>query len=46
MLFIAAFFSKLIFSIFVDDVSYAGISLGIVFTIFFLIYYRRMDDEL
>jgi len=46
MLYITAFFSKLIFSIFVEDVSYIGIPLGIVFTVFFLIYYRRMDDEL
>lgn len=46
MIFIAAFFSKLIFSVFTDDVNYAGIGLGIVFTIFFLIFYKAMDDEL
>ncbi len=46
MLYISAFFAKLIFSVFVNDVSYVGIGLGSVFTVFFLIYYRRMDDEL
>src|SRR3990172_9837020 len=34
MLFISSFFAKLIFSIFTDDVSYVGISLGVVFTVF------------
>lgn len=46
LLYIAAFFSKLIFSIFVDDVSYVGIVLGITFTVFFLVFYKRMDEEL
>jgi hypothetical protein len=46
MLYIASFFAKLFFTIFVDDVSYIGIPLGTVFIIFFLIHYRKMDDEL
>ena len=45
-LFISAFFVKLIFSFLVDDVSYVGIILSVIFTIFFLIFYRRMDGEL
>ncbi len=45
-LYIAAFFSKVVFSIMIDDVSYVGIVLSVIFTIFFLIYYRRMEDEL
>ena len=46
MISIAAFFSKIIFSIFVEDISYVGIGLSVVFTVFFLIFYRRMDSEL
>ena len=45
-LYIAAFFSKIIFSMMIDDVSYVGIVLSVIFTVFFLIFYRRMDDEL
>jgi len=45
-LFISAFFAKIIFSIMIDDVSYVGITLAVIFIIFFLIFYRRMDDEL
>ncbi|MBI4932187.1 MAG: hypothetical protein HY841_15620 [Bacteroidetes bacterium] len=45
-LFISAFFAKIIFSILIDDVSYMGIVLSVIFTIFFLVYYRRMDEEL
>jgi uncharacterized membrane protein (DUF2068 family) len=43
---ISAFFAKIIFSIFVNDISYVGIGLSVVFAVFFLIFYRRMDDEL
>lgn len=46
MLFIASFFAKTIFSILVEDVSYVGIALAAVFTVFFLIFYRRMAEEL
>lgn len=43
---ISAFFTKIIFSIFVNDISYVGIGLSALFTIFFLIFYRKMNDEL
>ena len=43
---ISAFFTKIIFSIFVNDVSYIGIGLSVVLTVFFLIFYLRMDNEL
>ena len=46
MLCIAAFFTKIVFSIYVNDISYVGIGLSTVFSVFFLIFYRRMDDEL
>jgi hypothetical protein len=46
MLCISAFFAKIIFSISVDDKSYIGMGLSLVFTVFFLIFYRRMGDEL
>lgn len=46
MICISAFISKIIFSILVDDVSYVGIGLSSAFTVFFLIFYRKMDDEL
>ena len=46
MICISAFFTKIIFSIFVDDVSYVGLVLSAVFTVFFLIFYRKMDEEL
>ncbi|MBI3500868.1 MAG: hypothetical protein HY063_03655 [Bacteroidetes bacterium] len=45
-LFIAAFFAKIIFSIMIDDVSYVGIVFSVAFTVFFLIFYKRMDEEL
>ena len=46
VLYISAFFTKMIFSIFVDDVNYIEIVLSIAFTVFFLIFYKRMDEEL
>ena len=46
MICISAFFAKNIFSVFVNDISYIGIGLSVVFTIFFLIFYRKMDEEL
>jgi len=46
MLCISAFFAKIIFSVFMDDISYVGIVLAATFTVFFLIFYKRMDDEL
>lgn len=46
MLCISAFFAKVIFSVFVDDVSYIGIGLFSVFIVFFLVFYRKMDEEL
>ena len=46
MLCISAFFTKIIFSVFVDDLSYVGVGLSVVLTVFLLIFYRKMDDEL
>ena len=46
LLCISAFFTKQIFSLFVDDINYIGIGLSVVFTVFFLIFYRKMADEL
>ena len=46
LLFIAAFFSKLIFALFTEDISYIGTPLGIIFIVHFLVYYKRMADEL
>jgi hypothetical protein len=46
LLYIFTFFSKIIFSILLDDVSYAGIIFSFVFIIFFLIFYNRMGEEL
>ncbi|MFI5164648.1 MAG: hypothetical protein ACHQHP_05315 [Bacteroidia bacterium] len=46
MLCVSAFFVKIIFSIFVDDISYVGIVLSVAFTVFFLVFYRKMDEEL
>lgn len=46
MICISAFFAKIIFSVLVDDTSYVGIGLSVVFTVVFLIFYRRMDEEL
>ena len=46
LLFFSAFFAKLIFSIMVNDISYVGIGLSVIITIFFLIFYNRMDEEL
>ncbi len=43
---ISAFFTKIIFSIFVNDISYVGMGLSAVFTVFFLIFYGKMDEEL
>lgn len=43
---VSAFFAKIIFSIFTDDINYIEIGLFTVFTVFFLYFYRRMDDEL
>lgn len=43
---ISAFFTKIIFSILVDDINYVGIILSVIFTVFFLVFYRRMEDEL
>ena|ERR1035437_4768341 len=43
---ISVFFAKIIFSFFVNDISYVGIGFSVVFTVFFLIFYRRMDEEL
>lgn len=43
---ILAFIFKITFSIFTDDVSYIGIGLSSVFIIFFLVFYRKMDNEL
>jgi uncharacterized membrane protein (DUF2068 family) len=45
-LFISSFFAKTIFSMMIDDVSYVGIVLSTIFIIFFLIFYKRMADEL
>ncbi|MBI4947367.1 MAG: hypothetical protein HY840_13325 [Bacteroidetes bacterium] len=46
MICISVFLAKIIFSVFVNDISYVGIGLSVVFTVFFLIFYRRMDEEL
>src|SRR5687768_3471521 len=46
LLFISSFFAKTVFAIVVEDVSYVGITLSAVFIIFFLIFYRRMAEEL
>ena len=46
LLCISVFFLKIIFSMFVDDLSYVGIVLSVVFVIFLLIFYRMMDEEL
>jgi uncharacterized membrane protein (DUF2068 family) len=43
---ITAFFTKIIFSIAVNDISYTGIVLSATFSVFFLIFYNRMLDEL
>lgn len=45
-LFIVSFFSQLLFALSVDDVSIVGIVLRGIYLIFFLFYYRRMEDEL
>src|ERR1035437_980034 len=46
MICISAFFAKIIFSVVVKDIAYVEIGLSVVFTVFFLIFYRKMDDEL
>jgi uncharacterized membrane protein (DUF2068 family) len=43
---ISAFITKIIFSIFVNDISPIGIGLSSTFIVFFLIFYRKMDEEL
>lgn len=45
-LFISSFFAKTIFSLMIDDLSYVGIGLSFIFIIFFLVFYRRMSEEL
>src|ERR1035437_6553375 len=46
MICISAFFAKIIFAVSVNNISYVEIGLCVAFTIFFLIFYNRMDDEL
>ena len=46
LLFISAFTCKVIFSIAIKDVSYVGIGLALTIIIFFLVFYRRMAEEL
>ena len=46
LLFITAFFMKLFFSIFVNDVSYVGIALGTIVIVFLMVFYKRMGNEL
>jgi len=46
LLCIAAFTVKIIFSIFVNDISYVGIGLATAIIICLLFFYNKMDDEL
>jgi hypothetical protein len=45
-LFLFSFFSDVVFGILIDNVSYIGIFFGLLYITFFLIFYRRMAEEL
>ena len=45
-IFIATFFFKQVLHVLTDNISYVGIVVSVIYIIFFLIYYRRMDVNL
>ena len=46
MLYTVIFFSDILFAIIASDVNYISIVFGTIFIIFFLVFYRRMSNEL
>ncbi|HNO70503.1 MAG TPA: hypothetical protein PKO16_01895 [Bacteroidia bacterium] len=46
LMFITTVILKTAFSFLIDDISYVGVSLSVVFTILFLFFYTKMEEEL
>ena len=46
LLFFATFISDIVFALLAAEINYIGLSFSLFYTVFFLIFYRRMDEDL